>query len=99
MVLNYILLIICLLPLILGMQWKDLLVLESKLISDTEDYLSIESMIRRWISIIFKAYAEANNKFLKAFVPKKPRSYTIYLETNNLYSHSMMQLLPNEILD
>lgn len=53
----------------------------------------------RWVSIIFKAYAEANNKFLKPFVPNKPRSYIIYLDTNNLYSHSMMQLLPNEIFD
>ena len=46
-----------------------------------------------------KGYSEANNKFLKSYDANKPTSYFIYLCTNNLYEHSMMQLLPTEILD
>ena len=29
----------------------------------------------------------------------KPTSYIIYLDANNIYEHSMMQLLPTEIID
>ena len=43
--------------------------------------------------------AEANSKFLKSFGANKPTSYIMYLEANNLYRHSMIQLLPTEILD
>ena len=35
-----------------------------KLISDVEEYLSIESMIRGGISVISKGYVEVNNKLL-----------------------------------
>ena len=34
-----------------------------KLMSDIEEYLSIESMIKRGSSMISKGYAKANNKF------------------------------------
>ena len=44
--------------------------------------------------MIYKGYAEANNKFLKSQDAKKPTSYIIYLGTNNLYGHSMIQFLP-----
>ena len=49
--------------------------------------------------MICKSYAEANNKFLKSYDANKPTSYIIYLDTSNLYEHSMMQLLPTKILD
>ena len=48
--------------------------------------------------MISKGYAEANNKFLKSYDADKPNSYIKYLDTNNLYGHFMMQLLPTEIL-
>ena len=49
--------------------------------------------------MICKGYAEANSKFLKSFDANKPTSCIIYLDANNLYRHSMMKLLPTEILD
>ena len=49
--------------------------------------------------MIPKGYVEDSNKFSKSFHPKKPTSYIKYLDTNTLHRHSMMQLLPNEILD
>ena len=49
--------------------------------------------------MIFKGYAEANNKFLKSYHANKPTSWIIYFDANNLYGHSMMQLLPTETLD
>ena len=51
------------------------------------------------ISMNCKGYAESNDKFLKSYNSNKPASYIIYLDANNLYGHSMVQLLPTEILD
>ena len=49
--------------------------------------------------MICKVHAEANSKFLKSYDDNKPTSYIIYIDPNNLYGHSMMQLLPTKILD
>ena len=49
--------------------------------------------------MIFKGYPEADNKFLKSCDVNKSASYILYLDADNLYGHSMMQLLPTEILD
>ena len=49
--------------------------------------------------MICKGYAVANNKFLKSSGANKLTSYIIYLDVNHFYGHSMMQLLPAEILD
>ena len=46
-----------------------------------------------------KGYAESNDKCLKSYNSNKPTSYIIYLDANNLYGHSMVQLLLTEILD
>ena len=70
-----------------------------KLIWDTEKYHFIEGMIRGDISVISKGYAEANNKFLKSYDPSNSTSYVIYLDTNYLYGHCIVQLLPFEVLD
>ena len=70
-----------------------------KLISDVEKYQFIESTIRGGISMIYKGYAEAYNKLLKSYDANKPTSYRIYLETNNLYGHSTMQLSPTKIFN
>ena len=49
--------------------------------------------------MICKGCAVANNKFLKLPGANKLTSYIIYLDVNHFYGHSMMQLLPTEILD
>ena len=51
------------------------------------------------ISMTCKGFAEANIKFLKSYDASKPTSYITYLDANNLYGHSMMQLLLTKILD
>ena len=84
-----------------GRSWDAMLRLSSvnsKLILNIEKYQFIESTIRA-ISIICKGYAEANNIFLKSYDANKPTSYIIYLDANNLYGHSIMQLLPTEIFN
>ena len=53
-------------------------------------------MKRGGFSIIYKDYAQTNNK---SYDPNKPTSHIIYLDINNSYCHLMMQLLPNQILD
>ena len=69
--------------------------IDLKLISDVKKYQFLESTIRGGISMICKSYAETNDKFFKSYDTNKPTSYKLY----NLYEHSMMQLLPTEILD
>ena len=70
-----------------------------KLISDIEKYQFILSKIRGGISMICKDCAEATNKFLKSHVSNRPTSYIIYLDDNDLYGHTMMQLFPTKIRD
>ena len=48
--------------------------------------------------MICKGYVEANKKFLKLCDANKPTSYIKYLDVNNSHGHSIMQLLPTEIL-
>ena len=59
----------------------------------------MEGKIRDGISVICKGYAEGSNKLLKSYNTNKPTSYIVYLNANDLYGHSMMQLLPTKILD
>ena len=56
-------------------------------------------MIRCGILIIYKGYAEANNKFLKSYDANKSTSYIVYLDASNLCGHNMMKLLSNELLE
>ena len=49
--------------------------------------------------IIYKGYTEANNKFLKPNDVNKSTLYIVYLDASNLYGHTMMNLLSNELLD
>ena len=70
-----------------------------KLISETETYQFVESMIRGVISIISKSHAESNNKFSKSHDASKPTLYIIYLDLNILYGHLMKQIILTEIID
>ena len=79
-----------------------------ELVPDTEKYQFIETIIGVGVSMICKGYAEAKIKFLRSYSTSKhtsynntgkPTSYIKYLDVNNLYPHSMMQVSPTEILD
>lgn len=48
-----------------------------KLISDIETFQLIESRISGGVSVIFKSYVAAKNKFLKLCDANKPTSYDI----------------------
>ena len=85
-----------------GYNWDAMLTFtdfDLKLFSDIEKYQFIESLIRGGISVICKGYTETNNKFLKSCSYDKPTSHIIYLNVNNLYGHTMMQLLSTEIFN
>ena len=49
--------------------------------------------------MICQGYAEANSKLLEFYNNNKLTLYIVYLDANNLYGHSMTQLIPTEILD
>ena len=57
-----------------------------RLISVIGKHQFIESTLRSCIYLTFKEYAEASNKFSKSSYAKKPTSYMIYLDANNLYN-------------
>ena len=85
-----------------GYSWDAILKftdVNSKLIPGIGNYKFIESTIKGVVSMICTGYAEVNHTFLKSFDSNKPTSYVTYLDTNNLYGHSMMKFLPTEILD
>ena len=56
--------------------------------------MMFERGIRGGITHISKRYAEANNKYMKNFNPKKESTFIQYLDANNLYGWAMSQNLP-----
>ena len=68
--------------------------IELDLISDYDMYLMIEKGIRGGISQCVTRYCKANNKYTKDYDPKKPESYMMYIEANNLYGWALSQKLP-----
>ena len=65
-------------------------------ISDINKYLFIEKGLRGGISYIAERYAKANNKYLNDYDPKKPSTFTSYLDMNDLYGWAMSKYLPYE---
>ena len=65
-----------------------------KKISDIDKYLFIEKGLRGGVSYIAKRYAKANNKNMNDYDPKKPSTFTTYLNMNNLYGWAMSECLP-----
>ena len=59
----------------------------------------MKTLLRGGYYIICKSYAKAKNEFFDSYNVNKATLCTIYLDTINLCGHSMMQLLPTEILD
>ena len=62
-------------------------------ISDIDKCLFIEKGLRGGISYIAKRYAEANNKYLNDYDPKKPSTFISYLDMINLYGWAMSEYL------
>ena len=65
-------------------------------ISSIGKYLFIEKELRGGISYIAKRFAKANNKYMNYYDPKKPSTFTSYLDMNNLYGWAMSEYLPYE---
>ena len=65
-----------------------------KKISDIDKYLFIEKGLRGGVSYIAKRYAKAHNKNMNDYDPKKPSTFTTYLNMNNLYGWAMSECLP-----
>ena len=53
----------------------------------------IEKGLRGGISYIAKRHAKANNKYTENYDPKKPSTFTTYLDMNNLYGWAMCEYL------
>ena len=64
--------------------------------SDFDKYLFIEKGLRRGISYITKRYAKANKKYINDYDPKKPSTFILYLDMNNLYGWAMSEYLHYE---
>ena len=62
--------------------------------TEPEPFLMIESGMRGGITSVSKRKADANNEFVGQFDKDKPRTFISYLDMNNLYGHSMSQVLP-----
>ena len=51
------------------------------------------------VFVTSEGYTEPINKLLKSYNANEPGSSILYLDANNLYRQSMMQLLPTGIFD
>ena len=65
-----------------------------ELLSDYDMLMMFERGIRGGITHISKRYAEANNKYMTDYKPKKESTFIQYLDANNLYGWAMSQHLP-----
>ena len=65
-----------------------------ELLDNYDMLMMFEKGIRGGISHISKRYAEANNKYMREYNPKKESTYIQYLDANNLYGWAMTQQLP-----
>ena len=77
-----------------GLGWDAMLKMtdiELEKISDIDKYLFIEKGL---ISYIAKKHSKANNKYLNDYDPKKPSTFTSYLDMNDLYGWAMSKYLP-----
>ena len=82
-----------------GLSWDAMLKLtDIKLekMSDIDKYLFFEKGLRGAISYIAKRDAKANNKYMNDYDPKKPSTFILYLDRNNLYGWAMSEYLPYE---
>ena len=67
---------------------------EIEYITCPDIYQYIEQSLRGGVTTINKRYFEANNKYLKDFDPKKPSSFIMYVDANNLYGVGLSGKLP-----
>ena len=82
-----------------GLSWDAMLKMTSvelEKISDTDKYLFIENGLRGGISYIAKRYTKANNKYINDYDPKRPSTFILYLDLNNLCDWAMSKYLPYE---
>ena len=54
-------------------------------ISGIDKYLFIEKGLNRGMAYIANRYVKPNNKYMNAYDPKKPATFILYLDINNLY--------------
>ena len=80
-----------------GLSWDAMLKMTGvklEKISDIKMYFFIEKGSRGEISYIAKIYAKANNKYMSDYDSKKPSTFIIYLDKNNLYGWTITEYLP-----
>ena len=80
-----------------GLSWDAMLKMTGvklEKISDIDKYLFIEKGLRGGNSYIAKKYSKANNEYLNDYGPKKPSTFILYVDVNNLYGWAMSEYLP-----
>ena len=65
-----------------------------ELLTDIDQHLFFERMIRGGVSSIMHRHAKANNPYMAEFDSSKPTVFLSYVDANNLYGGSMRESLP-----
>ncbi|CAG8834072.1 6342_t:CDS:1, partial [Racocetra persica] len=72
---------------------------ELKLMTNMDEYLMVENSIRGGMTMASYRYAKANNPKCPDYDSSKPKFWVLYEDFNALYSGTMMQYMPTEILE
>ncbi|CAI2200581.1 16536_t:CDS:1, partial [Funneliformis geosporum] len=64
---------------------------ELKLMTDMDDYLTVENGIREGMTMVSHRYAKTNNPICPDYNPSKPKFWIMYEDMNALYSDAMTQ--------
>src|SRR3954469_19005992 len=71
---------------------------ELKLMTNMDEYLTIENGIRKSMTMVSHRYVKTNNSKYPDYNSNKPKSYILDEDMNALYSDAMTQYMPTEIL-
>ncbi|CAI2169496.1 19726_t:CDS:2 [Funneliformis geosporum] len=71
---------------------------ELKLMTNMDEYLTVENGIRGGMTMASHRYAKANNPQCPNYESSKPNSWIMYEDMNALYSGAMTQYMSTEIL-
>ena len=65
-----------------------------ELFTEPDQLMFVERGVRSGVATVVNRHSKVNNPYMASHDPTKHTKYILYLDANNLYDHSISQLLP-----